>query len=201
MRRIVPDPRTRSCTLDLPPEERRLLRGLPAELARALRELDTADAPPDALRRLSPRAYVTDDEAERAFAESTRGALASNRLRALDAMAETADSASLTEEQMHDWMTAITDLRLVFGTILDVTDTGEYGDLGEQLSSSDSSEAIIYEYLSMILSELIDVMEEWLPDPLPGADEAVPEDPWGEPLGGLRWDGTAQPEWPPRPQW
>lgn len=200
-RRIIPDRRTHTCTLDLPREERQLLETLPAELARALRNLDDDAGTPDALRRLFPRAYVSDASAELAFSHSTRAELVSSRLAALDTLVHTARSRALTEEQMHDWMRAITDIRLVLGTVLEVTDTGEYGDLGVATSSRDHGEVVIYEYLSLLLSELIDVMEQWLPEPLPGADDDVPDDPWGEPLGGLRWDGTEQPDWPLRPEW
>jgi hypothetical protein len=200
-RRIVPDRRSRSCTLELPRQERQLLETLPLELSRALRELDQDGPPPEMLRRLFPRAYVRDDPAQMAYAASTHDELTSARLEALDTVVRTARARALTEEQMHQWMRAITDLRLVLGTVLDVTDTGEYGDLGVATSSEQSSEVAIYEYLSLLLSELIDVMEQWLPEPLPGADDAVPDDPWGEPLGGLRWDGTEMPDWPPRPEW
>ena len=31
---------------------------------------------------------------------------------------------------------------------------------------------------------------------MPGADDLVPDDHWGEPPGGLRWDGTPQPARP-----
>ena len=43
---------------------------------------------------------------------------------------------------------------------------------------------------------MIDLLSDALPPPLDGADEDVPDDPWGEPLGGLRWDGTPLPEAP-----
>ena len=55
------------------------------------------------------------------------------------------------------------------------------------------AEWIAYHYLGGLQSELIDILEGSLPDPVPGADDLVPDDHWGEPPGGLRWDGTPQP--------
>jgi hypothetical protein len=56
-----------------------------------------------------------------------------------------------------------------------------------------SQQALYYYYLSGLQTELIDFLSSWLPPPVPRADDLIPEDPWGEPLGGLRWDGTPQP--------
>ncbi len=198
-RRIVPDGRTRTCRLNLPKEEQTLLRLLPAELATILRKVDTTSGPPEALRRLFPRAYVSDDEAESSYAASMQPELTASQLRSLDVLVETASSRALTEEQMGDWMAALTDLRLVLGTVLGVTDDKAADEPLEDIPGQ--SEAVIYQYLTMLQAELIDVMEQWLPEPVEGADDLVPDDPWGEPLGGLRWDGTPQPEWPPRPEW
>ncbi len=193
-RRIVPDHRTRTCRLRLPAEERKLLAMLPAELAAVLEKLDPSADPPDSLRLLFPHAYVSDEKAERAYSESTRAELASTRLSALQALSETADESVLTEEQMGEWMGALTSLRLVLGSILKVSDEHP---LEVPAGRETGSDAVVYNYLTLLQSELVDVMEQWLPDPVPGADDSAPEDPWGDPLGGLRWDGTPQPEWPP----
>ena len=64
------------------------------------------------------------------------------------------------------------------------------------LDDADQAEWIAYMYLGTLQSELIDLLERTLPDPVPGADDLVPQDHWGDPPGGLRWDGTPQPEAP-----
>lgn len=194
-RRFRPLRRGRGCALNLPSEERTLLETLPSELTGVLKGLDHSGELPENLRRLFPRAYVSDDEAERSYSSATRAELADGHMAALSTLAGTAQASSLTEEQMGEWMAALTDLRLVLGTVLQVTD-----DEAWVVAHQGESEAIIYHYLTMLQSELIDVMEQWLPEPAPGADDLVPEDPWGDPLGGLRWDGTPEPEWPPRPE-
>ncbi|MHB1988810.1 MAG: DUF2017 family protein [Acidimicrobiales bacterium] len=180
------------CQLNLPPEERRLLEMLPAELANVIKELDSTTPMPDNLRRLFPVAYVSDEEAEQGYVASTRAELSQSHAQALELLAGTARARVLDEEQMSGWMTALNDLRLVLGTVLAVTDDESWVPDGPA-----DSEVVIYHYLTMLQAELIDAMEQWLPDPTPGADALAPEDPWGEPLGGLRWDGTPQPPPPP----
>ena len=193
-RRIRPVRRGQGCQLNLPPEERELLKILPVELATLIKGLDRGAEPPESMRRLFPRAYVSDDGAEQAYAASTRAELSERHQQALATLADTAHATALDEEQMAGWMTALNDLRLFLGTVLGVTDDESWVPIGPP-----DSEVVIYHYLTMLQSELIDVMEQWLPDPVPGADDLAPDDPWGEPLGGLRWDGTPRPEWPPRP--
>ncbi len=193
-RRIRPARNRQGCELHLPPEERQLLASLPSQLQGVLDATESSRDVPDSLKRLFPPAYVRDDKSQASFREATRSELTASHRAALAVLAGTADSGRLDEEQMAAWMTALNDLRLVLGTVLQVTDEAVAADQGPQ-----SSELVIYHYLTMLQSELIDVMERWLPEPVPGADDLVPDDPWGEPLGGLRWDGTPLPSWPPRP--
>lgn len=194
-RRFRPLGRDHGCKLALPEEERSLLRALPVQLEEALHQVEPGEVPPEHLRRLFPRAYATDDEAERSFSATSGPELLSSQANALSTLAATAGAKTLSEEQMGEWMTALTELRLALGTTLGVQDDDESVAQAPEAVGSDSE--VIYWYLTALQSELIDVMEHWLPDAVPGADDAVPDDPWGDPLGGLRWDGTPQPGWPP----
>lgn len=187
-RRIRPLRAGEGCQLSLSPDERLLLENLPAELAGVLSGLNVTGRVPDGLQRLFPPAYLRDDEAEASYVDTTRGELAASHRTALETLARTARATRLDREQMGEWMTALNDLRLVLGTALDVTDDESWLPEGPP-----SSEVMIYHYLTLLQAELIDVMEQWLPAPSPGADELVPDDPWGSPLGGLRWDGTPEP--------
>lgn len=190
-RRIRPD-RAGGCQLHLPAAERQLLESLPSQLVGVLKALDLdTDEVPANLRRLFPRAYVADEEAEAAFRASTRSELAEAHREALEIVAATARQRVLDPDQMASWMAALNDLRLVLGTALGVTE-----DVQQMPASAADNEAMIYHYLTLLQSELIDVMESSLPPAVPGADEGVPDDPWGEPLGGLRWDGTPAPRSP-----
>jgi len=148
------------------------------------------DELPDALRRLLPTAYATDPEAERAFVAMTREDLLEHHRDSLETMSRTAKATWLDEEQLVSWLAALNDLRLSLGSMLGATEE-EAEPPGAQLHPA---EWIAYLYLGGLQSELIDLLEGTLPDPIPGADDLVPEDLWGDPPGDLRWDGTPQPE-------
>ncbi|MFZ0172715.1 MAG: DUF2017 family protein [Acidimicrobiales bacterium] len=204
------------CVLRLSQPERALLERLPREIDDVLGALESASdrpladdhelepapdlglagfpaiegvpAVPPSLRRLFPPAYTRDDEAERKYVGATRSELLEHHRQALQTLSETATAKVLDAEQVQQWMTALNDIRLVLGTVLEVREDGEppAGPLPQQL--------LYYYYLSGLQVELVDFLAGWLPDPTPGADDLTTEDPWGEPLGGLRWDGTPQPE-------
>jgi hypothetical protein len=142
---------------------------------------------PPSLKRLFPPAYTGDDDAERAYVALARADLLDHHRRALQMLSETASAKSLDEEQLHGWATALNDVRLVLGTVLDIREDSEVpeGPVSPQL--------LAYYYLSGLQGEIVEYLSESLPEALPGADDQIPEDPWGEPLGGLRWDGTPQP--------
>jgi hypothetical protein len=195
-RRIRPSRKRPGCELHLPPEERTLLESLPRELTGLLRGLDTGQPLPESVRRLFPRAYVRDEEAEQLYEQATRRELLESHLSALETLQKYSQAKYLDEETTAAWMAALNDLRLVLGTVLGVMDE----DVGVP-DDAPETESVIYQYLTMLQAELIDVMEQSLPEPVPGADDLVPDDPWGEPLGGLRWDGTPRPSWPPPPEW
>jgi hypothetical protein len=142
---------------------------------------------PPSLKRLFPPAYTRDDDAERDYVDTARPALLEHHRHALQTLAETASARSLDAEQVQEWMTALNDIRLVLGTVLGVTEDTE------PAGGKMSQQALYYYYLSGLQTELIDFLSSWLPPPVPRADDLIPEDPWGEPLGGLRWDGTPQP--------
>jgi hypothetical protein len=139
------------------------------------------------LRRLFPLAYSTDEEAQQNYEALTRSELSSHHRRALSTLSRTAGATSIDADQLNEWLTAVNDLRLVLGTVLGVTEEEPPS------PAAASSQTVVYLYLSQLEAELVDVLEASLPDPVPGADDQVPDDPWGEPLGGLRWDGTPLP--------
>lgn len=174
--------------------ERQLLADLPLQLVSMLDEVgDTASSElPESVRRLLPPAYTTDPEAERSFVALTRNELLEHHRQALRTIAETAQAVRLSEEELAAWVSALNDMRLTLGTMLGATE-----DESEPAAArSHPTEWIAYLYLGGLQSELIDLLAERLPDPVPGADGAVPDDLWGEPPGDLRWDGTPRPKGP-----
>ncbi len=172
-------------------EERALLTVLPGHLISLLE--DVGETPsgdlPDALRRLLPPAYTTDPDAERAYVSMTRQDLVEHHRESLETMSVTAKATWLDDEQLAAWLAALNELRLALGSMLGVAEEQSEPPMGDALRA----EWIAYLYLGGLQSELIDILERTLPDPVPGADDLVPEDHWGEPPGGLRWDGTPQP--------
>lgn len=174
----------------LPAEERALLASLPGQLERLLDSLDgPAAKPPEVLRRLFPVAYARDEAAEAAYTGLVRNELLEHRREALAVLAQTADATHLTDDEAEAWIAALNDLRLVVGTSLDVSEEPP------EVSEDDPGYAdwVCYSYLSLLQGELVDALSGTLPPPVPGADDEVPDDPWGELPGGLRWDGTERP--------
>jgi hypothetical protein len=107
-------------------------------------------------------------------------------------MSVTAKATWLDDEQLVAWLAALNDLRLALGSMLGVTED----ELEPPMGDAHRAEWIAYMYLGGLQSEVIDILELTLPDPVRGADDLVPEDHWGEPPGGLRWDGTPMPRDP-----
>ena len=177
----------------LPPEERDLLASLPGQLEGLLDGIgDGLSAPPPALRRLFPVAYARDEVAEAAYAALVRQELLEHRREALAVLAQTASASHLDDEEAAAWLGALNDLRLVLGTTLEVSEEP----VEIQPEDARYADWVCYSYLSFIQGELVEALEGTLAPPIPGADDDVPDDPWGELPGGLRWDGTMRPEQP-----
>ena len=141
--------RTGEVRVRLSPEERELLRGLPAELRRLLDE----DPEDPAARRLFPPAYEGDADAENEYRLLMRDELLAGRRDALRVLEETADRERLTEDELNAWLGALNDLRLVLGTRLGVTE-----ELYEQeLDPEDprARETALYLYLTWVQEQLV----------------------------------------------
>jgi Domain of unknown function (DUF2017) len=145
-----------SVRLRLPPEERELLRTLPAQLRSLLDE--SPDDP--SLERLFPPAY-DDDESEAEYRQLMRDELLDGRRRALATLEETLESDRLSPEQAQAWLTALNDLRLVLGTRLDVSED----ELLERLDPTDPRAPALglYAYLSWLQEQLVEALEADLP--------------------------------------
>src|SRR5688500_13645235 len=98
--------------LRLPPEEREVLRSLPAQLRDLL---ETGDP---ALERLFPPAHPDDPEQQAEYASLVHDDLRRQRETSLDVMERTIDADRIDEEDLSAWLTALNDLRLVPATRL-----------------------------------------------------------------------------------
>ncbi len=176
--------------LALTPEERSLLRSIAAQLRELLHAVEDPSAPvPDELRRLLPVAYPTDAIAQAQFENSQRQTTLEQHTRALEVLEATIGAENLREEEAGAWLDALVELRLVYGASLGVEENWAEPD------STDPryGEWLAYAYLTYLASELVDALSLSLPPYNGSADEDAPEDPWGEPPGDLRWDGTPVP--------
>jgi hypothetical protein len=137
--------------LDLPAPERAVLRSMAGQL-RILLEADTDPA----LRRLYPTAYheEADVEKDAEYHLLMHGDLRARRLDALAAFERTLDATQLDAAELHGWMTAVNDIRLVLGTKLDVTEDLDLGDLDDD--DPEAPAFAIYAYLGGLLEELVE---------------------------------------------
>jgi hypothetical protein len=134
----------------LPDEERALVRGLLGDL-RALLSLGPDDA---RVRRLFPEAYAGDADRQAEYNRLTREDLQSGRLAAVDVVEATVDERELTAEQMTAWMQAVNALRLVLGTMLDITEDDQ--SLALERDDPDAPTMALYGYLGVLLEELVE---------------------------------------------
>jgi uncharacterized protein DUF2017 len=140
--------------IELPAEERAVLRQLVAELGMMLTGEEMLGADPG-LRRLFPPAYTDEPEAEAEYRDLMHEDLVERRRAALNTVTETLEAAEVDAEQLSGWLSAINDLRLVIGTKLDVQE-GEGVDIDPE--DPDAATRAIYLYLSMLEEEVVEAL-------------------------------------------
>ncbi len=138
-------------------DERELLGRLLAEL----RSLILAGGDQPAVRRLFPVAYhrPEDQDAENEFQRLMHEELVASRLAGIDAVttALAAPDATLTEEQALSFVAAVNQVRLVLGTVLEITEDDDAGD-GIDADHPLVAEFHLYHYLSWMLDTSIDAL-------------------------------------------
>ena len=138
-------------TIDIPYEERALLR----QLLPQLREL--ISAPPSAtderVRRLFPTAYPDDVERDAEYQRYMRDELVTSRVSAIEQVEESLDARQLTEAELVAWMQSVNSIRLVLGTLLDISEDLEIDDLPDD--DPNLPDYALYGYLSMLLDEIV----------------------------------------------
>jgi hypothetical protein len=138
--------------LRLSGEERRLVRAVVGGV-RARLDDDPDDG---ALRRLFPPAHADDAEAEREYRGLVHDELLEGRRRALQIVDETLDRDRLSEEEAETWLGALNDVRLVLGTLLDVTEDTYAMGLDE--NDPRDRELAVFAYLSWLQEQLVDAL-------------------------------------------
>ena len=127
------------------------------------RQLTPAIATHDPMtKRLFPPAYPDPQlaDVEREYRGLVETALVAHHQRALETLASTAKADTLSEEEVHDWLSAIESMRLVLGTRLDVSEDMT----PPRPDDPAAAEYALYEYLGGLQYLLIETLAADLPD-------------------------------------
>ncbi len=125
-------------------------RALVRDLLPQLRTL-VATPPEDAdgrIRRVFPTAYADDAEHEAEYQRFMREELVASHTAAIDRVLASIDKSELTEGELLGWMQSVNSVRLVLGTMLDVSEDGGRDE-------TDDPGYGLYAYLSGLLEELV----------------------------------------------
>ena len=132
-------------------------RALVSRLLDELRSLLTEPADPELVRRLFPVVHPDDPEREAEYQRLMRDELVTSRLAGIETVTKvlgrTGRKVTLDEAQMVAFVQAVNGVRLVLGTLLDVTEDDETAALVEELD--DSPEYHLYGYLSWVLDSSV----------------------------------------------
>lgn len=137
--------------VQLDPEERELI----GSFVDQLRQLVTTDS--SLLARLFPPPYGDDEERNAGYSVLAGAELVERRLAAFDEVTEHLDATELSEEQLLAWMRSINDIRLVIGTMLDVTEDDRVDDF------EDTDDAVaygVYEYFGGLLEMIVAALSD-----------------------------------------
>jgi hypothetical protein len=137
--------------IDLGDDERELLVNLAGQLRDLLLESDRPE-----VQRLFPPGYANDPEREAEYRAMVRDDLLEQRFAAIDLLESTAQATELDLAQMEAWMGSVNSLRLVLGTILDVSE--DMVDLDPEDPNAPSY--YVYGYLSSLLGEMVEAFSD-----------------------------------------
>jgi hypothetical protein len=138
----------------------------PADPLAALVGIGTDASEPDdpALQRLLPDAYPDDAEASQEFRRLTQDGLRARKLANAVTVLQTlhgdGPQVVLDTVQAHAWLTALTDLRLVLGERLGVTDDPSSQEWDEDAAERDPRTAMlaVYDWLGYLQESLVRVL-------------------------------------------
>ena len=140
----------------LAPDERALLASLPDQL-----EALVAGGVGPGTVRLFPPAYAQDAEMEAEYQQLMREELVRRRMEAVGMVRDTIDAERLTEEQLHAWVRVLNDVRLVLGTLLDVSEDSDVLDADQE--GPDYGQRVVYVVLSDIVDDGVSALAGTLP--------------------------------------
>jgi Domain of unknown function (DUF2017) len=128
-------------------------RGLIRQLLGELRDLLALSPDDPRVRRLYPAAYADNDEREDEYRRLTREELQNGRLASIDEVARTIDEPMLSPDQLSAWMQSVNTLRLILGTMLDISDDDQ--ELAFDPNDPNARTTALYGYLGGLLDEIV----------------------------------------------
>jgi len=145
--------------VDIADDEATLIQRLAGELRALLSEEATDDQAKALLLRLFPTAYPDDDELEAEYQRLMREELVASKLAALDTVEAALEHrpARLDEAGLVAFMQSINSIRLVLGTMLDVSDDPSGDEVTPGLEQS--PEFALYSYLSWLLEHCVRALQ------------------------------------------
>ncbi len=154
-----------ACVATFTPADAEVLRHLVGEMADLLR--DGHDHADPAVERLFPDVYPEDAAAAAEFRRYTEDDLREGKLEQaqllLDTLPADGGNVRLDEPSAEAWLRALTDIRLVLGTRLDVSDdTDLASELDEAVAHDPTSPRVallsVYGYLTYLQESLVDAV-------------------------------------------
>ncbi len=134
-------------------------RALVVRLLDELRALLTEPADPELVRRLFPVVHPDNPEREAEYQRLMRDELVTSKLAGIETVSNvlgrSGRKVTLDEAQMVAFMQAVNGVRLVLGTLLDVTEDDE---LIEREEVDDTPEYHLYGYLSWVLDSSVQAL-------------------------------------------
>jgi hypothetical protein len=128
--------------------EREALMHLIEQLRVLLNEADPSDP---RMRRLFPTAYSTDPEADEEYQRFMRPELLESKMSALVAFEKSVSADEVGEAELMGFMQSINSVRLVLGTMLDVSED----QMDIDPDDPDVDGYILYDYLSGLLDDIV----------------------------------------------
>lgn len=122
--------------------------------------LDDDETAPS-LRRLFPRAHASDDAVDGDYQEMVHDDLLESRRDVLSTIADTVDEQELDRDTLEQWMIGLNSVRLVLGTVLDVTE-----DSMPELDEDDPMLPAwaVYDFLGGVVDAIVRALAETLAD-------------------------------------
>ncbi len=112
------------------------------------------------LKRLFPTAYPDDPERDAGYQILARGELVEQRRANVERVIESAGEGRVDEATVLSWMHVINDLRLVLGTVLDVSEDDHHVD-----DDDPRAEGLeLYHVLGVLLESIVGALRSALPD-------------------------------------